>query len=292
MRFFSYLCTQRFVHLIENMKKQHYILLALCPVVCYLIALAVPNYYTSRFIIARESEKPISRERILNIQQPTPFDLGIGKTESAVDEYGYEPILHADEFIAGLFDTEVKTLDGRYDGSCYDYYRQNLSLWQFCSHADQETPNSQRYSREQVRIIERIRKSIRVELNYETRYVTVSYTAKDPLVATRMAEACCQALGDHLVHYEQEKMNRLLGEVDSLMAHTESTEVRQSYAHQRALCEIQTIAHPSFVVLSSPSVDYRKAGPKRGVFSLLATLLLGLGVWGWKERKQIIEYLG
>lgn len=278
----------------ERMKKQYYILLALCPVVCYLLALLVPNYYTSQFVIARESERPIGRERILNAQSSAPFDLGISKTESAVDEYGYAPILHSDEFIAGLFDTEVQTLDGRYEGNGYGYYQQQCrSGWKALFFGeDSEMPNGPRYSREEMRVIECIRKNIHVELNYETRYVTVGCTAQDPLVATQMAEACCRALADHLARYEQEKMSRLIGEVDSLMAHTESETMRQSYAHQRALYEIQAIAHPAFVVLSPASVSYRKAGPKRGVWALLVTLLLGMGMWGWKERKQIIEYLG
>lgn len=261
------------------MKKLYYILLALCPAVFYLMTWVVRDYYTSSFVIARESERPLQREPALRVNTADRPDWSMTRTESAVDEYGYEPIVKSDAFIVSLFDMPVQTSDDLYAGTCYAYYQNDIRHFpcgicppqQMKPLADSLALDIRWLTPDETMVIREIRRNITVDMNYETRHVTITYRAPDPMVATMMAQHICSELAAFTARYEQQKMQKMLDQMD---------------------CdEVQPMVHPAFMVLANPTIDYHKAGPHRSLFAMAMSLLVWGAVWAWRERKRILNYL-
>lgn len=280
--------------------RQTLIALPICFCVGVGIMCLIPKYYTSSFVIARESEEAVETNRAITLNQPNEYDLGIARTDNAITVNGYAEILKSDAFLYALLGEEVSTLDKTWHGTLgaflnhdkkVDISYDSISGW---------------YSKDAVETMRTLRKSIQSKIDYETRFVTVSCTANDPMVATQLARLVNKALLTKIDQYEHDKMADVLSQLQARTSEAEKAfeaaraqgalnqetlgEIAHSFGRQQVVYEAQMIHHPAYLTLLEPSVEYRKAGPSRWQLPLLLTLLLGAGMIGWNKREILKQY--
>ena len=68
-------------------------------------------------------------------------------------------------------------------------------------------------------------------------------------------------------------------------------EIVESFKRQQVVLQGQIVHHPAFTTLTEPSFQYRKAAPSRWKMPLVLTLILGICLLAWVNRKEIIRFL-
>lgn len=277
----------------------------------------MPKMYKSTFVIAPETEQAVEVNRAITLNQPANYDLGIARTDNAIKPYGYSDVLKSDAFLYELLACEVSTLDGSFSGKVGDYltFHQKQAFWWawinniFGSEPqpiDYATPHEW-YTRQEVDLINGLRKSITVKMDYESKFVTISCMAQDPAVATQLARHINEHLLRSIDDYETQKM---LGMLEQLQIRSDEAEkayqdalavgasnaatlkeIVESFKRQQVVLQGQIVHHPAFTTLTEPSFQYRKAAPSRWKMPLVLTLILGICLLAWVNRKEIIRFL-
>jgi len=274
--------------------------------VCFVVLVGstflMKKTYESTFVVAHETEEVNDEYRSMTMHQPENFDLGIMRTENAMDEHAYSKILLSDPVLKTLMNTQVRTLDGGFEGSYLDYCLKDntgkkpakaikmvddsLICWK---------------SPEQEAIKKQLSKAIKVTMDYESRFVTIKCRANDPLVATMLAQAAKVELLYYIESYQQDKMRialtQLSATVDQAKAvweanpNSENETIYKSFARQEIIYKAQMQFVPSFAVLAEPSFSFSKVSPSRWKMPLAVTLLLGIGFWCWENKKKLKEWI-
>jgi len=123
---------------------------------------------------------------------------------------------------------------------------------------------------------------------------------QDPLVATMMAEAVHKALIEYIEDSQREKMQQALDQLSELAAEAKSAYMENpsrenetiylSFARQQVIYKSQMLFTPSIVTIAEPNFSYYKAGPSRIKVPLGITLLIGLILWAWDKRREIVAF--
>ncbi len=256
--------------------------------------------YQSSFVVARESEQAVEHNRVMTLNHPENYDLGFIRTDNMLEANTYSAIIGSDKFLQGLLDMHVRTLDGSWEGSYEDYCLKDSQQKE-----EQETIVDGAHilwkNKTQEAIKKGLGKSIDVKMDYETRLVTISCTANDPLVATIIAENVKEHLRAYIEAYQQEKMGKTLAQLSRMTADAkaeweqdksaEKEAIYKSFARQEVVYKAQMVYSPAFAVVAAPSFSYQKVAPSRWKMPLVLTLLLGIGVWCWDNRKKLAKYI-
>jgi len=262
----------------------------------------IDKTYESTFVIARETERVRDGYRAMTMHQPESYDLGILRTENAMNENSYGKILQSDPVLQALINTQVRTLDGEFEGSYADYCIKDCKKKTTKKVMKIVDDSLVRWkSIEQEAIKKKMAKSIKATVDYETRYVTVKCTANDPLVATMIAEAVKVELLYYIESYQQDKMHMALEQLSASTAQAkkeweaepskEKEAIWKSFERQEVIYKAQMQYVPAFAVLAEPSFSYTKVAPSRWKMPLIITLLIGIGIWGWDNRKKLMKYV-
>ena len=281
-------------------KKFYWIGLPVCFIVLAGSTYLIPRTYESTFTIAQETEQAVEHNRVMTLNHPENYDLGMVRTDNMLGAQAYEKIIQSDAFLRSLLDVNVCTLDGSFEGSYTDYYlKANDKKYKKIQTIENDHIHWKTIQQEQIKIA--LAKSIQITYDYETEFVTISCTAHDPLVATMMAESIKERLRAHIEAYQQTKMEHTLAQLSAATAQAEADyqqkptpekeAIYKSFARQEVVYKAQMVDSPAFAVLSAPSFSYRKVAPNRWKVPFLVTLLLGLGMLGWEHKKEVIRYL-
>ncbi len=271
-----------------------------CAVMVFCLLLLVPQQYQSEFVIAKESEQAVEMQRAITLNCPQNYDLGLAKTDNAVNAAGYTKVVVSPQFLSLLLTEQVKTLDGSFEGTCYDYYLQRMHSSAICrwqmprveivESANRNTPDV--LTPEQVNVLKTLQKSIETICDLDTRFVTVQFRDQDPLVAWMMAKHVKNHLLKYVGDYERAKMQNILDQLNEQIDRvTDNPELANALRRQAVVYKAQMMTHPAFVTLSEPIIDYEVVAPHRIRITFVVTLLYILIVLGWTYRRELRTYL-
>lgn len=259
----------------------------------------IPKTYESHFVVAVESQLAIEQNRVMTLNRPENYDLGVIRTDNMMSRYCYKEIIHSDVFIRQLLDMPVKTVDGSFEGS----YMAFLHRKDKAAKANKEKTDStlQWISLSQENAARTLRGAIDVKVDYESRLITISCQSEDPLVSNMMARNVQKELAVYIRHYELEKMELTLTQLQQLTAQAkaawekeptgEKEQIYKSFERQQVVYQAQMMNVPAFTTLAAPSFSYRKVAPSRWKIPMALTLLIGLSVWGWENRKKLAKFV-
>ena len=162
----------------------------ICLVVVYALMFCVPTTYQSSFSFATENPRAVDENRVLTLNNPGQYDLGLAQTRSGIEEYGYADLVTSPQFLKMLFATPVSTIDGKFEGTYAEYIdsymRQSLlkkirGLLQKKANSDSitESMDGVMMNRKQASIMTTMRKQIKHTIDQHTDVIkieAVSYT--------------------------------------------------------------------------------------------------------------------
>jgi len=282
------------------MKKLFYFIgLPLCFVVLVASTFLIKKTYESKFVIAVETQLSVEQNRVMTLNKPENYDLGVIRTDNILDRYTYQEIIRSDNFVRALLSTNVRTLKGDWDGTYYAYCTEYMQ--KDPKEAEKVYEGMPWTSVEEEAVAKALKKSINVEVDYESRLVTITCKTNDPLVSTMLATGIKEHLEAYIADYEQEKMAVALNQLHALTEAAkaewenektpEKEQIYKSFARQEIVYQAQMMYVPAFSIVSEPSFSYLKVAPSRWKMPLLITLLLGIGFWCWDNKKMVKQYL-
>jgi len=294
-------------------KKIYWIGLPVCFVLLVAGSYLIPKTYKSTFVIAKELEQAPKHEQVLNLNKNENYDLGVVRTMNAFDRFTYQEMLKSDKLLYPLLDAHVSTLDGGFDGTYYEYCliylnrNKKINFYKILHPGEKEVVYSANENpaihwthKTQESIIKGLYRALKVEIDNQAELVTITCTMQDPLVATMMAEAVHKALIEYIEDSQREKMQQALDQLSELAAEAKSAYMENpsrenetiylSFARQQVIYKSQMLFTPSIVTIAEPNFSYYKAGPSRIKVPLGITLLIGLILWAWDKRREIVAF--
>lgn len=288
-----------------------------CFIVFFVLGLCVPKYYESSFIIARESEQAVELQRTITLNNPENYDLGLVRTDNAVSEYGYRTIVTSPQFLCLLFDVEVQTMNGQFQGSYFDYltsYRQlpfwtRWKIWAIRqAHACKSSLTSAQVgsvqqdthwmTKEQWAAVQMMKEDISATFDRQSMLIEITVQSQDPMVSAMLAEHVERTLRAYVTQYEKSKMQCILTQLGQYIERLETEDahpsVLASFHRQYLTYEAQMMFHNSFATISAPQINYLPAGPSYLKWPLILTIffgLLALAIITRRELWQIIKAL-
>lgn len=290
--------------------------------VCALsLTYSVPTYYVCSTSLSTEEMSAIADGRSFTLNHPENYDLGLGPLRYSITPDDYDEVVESTEFICKVLATPVKTEDNSFEGTYYEYvirhYRKSWS--EACKQwltrgeayqADAQLPELDAFHPKGVvaTAIARAKKSISCSINHQTKLVTLSVKAQDPLVAALVAQATSDELNRFTTDYYTDKVKQtyqlLQTQIELMRAQYEEAaragdNARASMLHdacisfERQAIMQNALAHnyKMFTTLKNVTVPQQKAGPKHLVTAIAVTLVALVLALLVIYRKELISIL-
>lgn len=186
-----------------------------------------PRYYTSTVTLAPETSSGVSSGALGDIAASFGFDLGSGQSVDAFYPLLYPSLLESTDFVVGLFDVKVKTLDGSVNTDYYTYLtkHQKYSFWDIPIYAvkrfvsklisspeagpaakggsDKADPFF--LSKKQTDVVEAISGLVKCTVDKKTEVITITVTDQDRLICATMADSIRVRLQNFIIDYRTQK---------------------------------------------------------------------------------------
>lgn len=273
--------------------------------VCALsLTYSVPTYYVCSTSLSTEEMSAIADGRSFTLNHPENYDLGLGPLRYSITPDDYDEVVESTEFICKVLATPVKTEDNSFEGTYYEYlirhYRKSWS--EACKQwltrgeayqADAQLPELDAFHPKGVvaTAIARAKKSISCSINHQTKLVTLSVKAQDPLVAALIAQATSKALDQFATDYYADKTEQIYQQLQAQIALTRAGydealrtgdntraamlhDACASFERQAIVLQAQKLSNTKFTTLKNVTVPTDPAGPKHLATAIAVTMIV------------------
>ena len=215
------------ISLLLQRKKLFGIVLVVTFVVASALILCVPRTYTCVVKLAPEASNATTGSALGSIASSLGFDIGNMESSDAIFPLLYPELFESNDFLVQLFDIRIKSLDGEINTTYYDYLEkhQKKAIWKVPFNwlivkfnnlmsppidvvgSNKEEINSKSFilSRNQVRIIEKMKDLIVCNIDKKTNVISIVVTDQDPLISATIADSVRMKLQQFIIDYRTEK---------------------------------------------------------------------------------------
>lgn len=212
--------------------------------------LCIPRYYTCKVILAPESQKAGGSGSLMSLASSFGFNTNSMMGSDALYPMIYPEIVSSPNFLINLFDTQVTTQDGEFNGSYYNYLqtKAKVPFWSLWINSFKKLVSLQKkgditeahiqdglnvfyLDQTQWDAINLMKKCIKCSTDKKTDVITLSVTAQDPVVCALMADSVCSTLQDFITDYRTAKCRIDLQYYENIMdtAYREYQEASRRY---------------------------------------------------------------
>ena len=311
----------------------------------YLFLVCLPRYYSATVKLAPESTSPNIGGGLSSIASSFGVKLGDMATSDAIVPEFYPDLMESTDFIVPLFYVEVETKDGDFKGPFVEYLTkaQPVAWWERLYNwtknlIKKPEPlntgkgykiNPFQLNKTETEVVKGISGCINCRVDKKTDVISITTTARDPLVAAQLADSVKVKLQQFIIDYRTEKARgdvrhytalseQLKAKYDSAKtAYAEYVDthrdlILQSYKSEEETYENELQAAysaynvvrqqlqysesklqertPSFTVIQNATVPVKPAGPKRMFNSLAMAFLAFIIVTVRQVKKHYKEF--
>ena len=208
-------------------KRKYYLyILPIVFVVSCLIIFPQPRYYDCDVALAPESASESMAGNLSSIASSIGLNIGGMGASDAIYPLLYPDLMSSPDFLVGLFDVKVKTLDGEIETDYYTYLKhhqkQNVlmapynkltnylkSLFESDNDQQRSQGESKRssfmLSKKDFEIMESVKGRITCTVDKMTNVISISVRDQDALVCATMADSVKTHLQDFIIQYRTSK---------------------------------------------------------------------------------------
>ena len=206
---------------IWSRRKLFYKVLPITFVVSCAIILCVPRYYTSSLSLAPEIGNSSGMGGTLgSLASSFGLDLGAMETTDAINPMLYPDLMEDNGFVTGLFDINVKSMDGEINCSYYEYLtkHQKRAFWTYAigwvkrllTTKDQGGKKGGKFdpymlSKKQDDAAALIRSFVTISIDKKTAVITIETKAQDALICKTVADSVKERLQIFITNYRTNK---------------------------------------------------------------------------------------
>ncbi|MCM1372190.1 MAG: chain-length determining protein [Bacteroides sp.] len=182
-----------------------------------------PRTYTASTLLAPEMGAGDNAGGLSALASSFGFNIGGGSSVDAIYPTLYPELISSNDFIVGLFDIQVETLDGSVRTDLYTYLTKHQKsaiykkpvFWvkrklkaMFSDPIPQgngSTVNPSRLTEQQFNVVEILKANIICNVDPLTSVISLRVNSQDPLVAASLADSVCARLQDFITSYRTSK---------------------------------------------------------------------------------------
>ena len=192
-------------------------------IISSIIIVCVPREYTSQVLLAPEDDGS-SGSTLSEIASSFGFDFGSMRSSDAIYPLLYPDLFKSNDFVVGLLETRVVTLDGSLDTTYLEYLmnHQKYAPWKpvinsvmrFLKPAPRTTnavsPKKDgidpfMLSYKEFLIVKKVKENIKCTVDKKTNVITIDVTDQDALICATMADSACARLQNFITQYRTSK---------------------------------------------------------------------------------------
>ena len=184
--------------------------------------LCIPRTYTSSLSLAPEIGNSGGMAGTLGSLASTfGFDLGSMETTDAINPMLYPDLMEDNGFVVGLFDIQVKSMDGEIHCSYFDYLTkyQKRPFWKYIigwvknllpKDEDRRGGSGAQFnpyilSKKQDDVCGAIRNNISINIDKKTAVISIAVEAQDALICKTLADSLKERLQTFITNYRTNK---------------------------------------------------------------------------------------
>ena len=215
-----------------------------------------PRYYTTEVSIAPESGESSAAGGLASLASNFGISLGTENADAIYPQL-YPDVIGSTEFIVGLFDIQVTTLEGDVRTDYFDYLRnhqkENVLTYPFVfaqrwvksifKKPEDEIPGKDgkrfdpfRLSFTTTQIVKGVQEKIDCIYSRTTGVVTITVTDQDPLVSALMADSIKAHLQDYITDYRTKKARQDVAHYQQMRDNAEQ-EYNQAMSAYSSFCD-------------------------------------------------------
>ena len=217
---------ERIIKILKTKKKQY----AWAGVITFVLAtiwiLPQPRYYDCEVELAPEANDVSLSGGLSSIASSFGFDIGSLSGADAIYPLLYPDLFKSPEFIVGLFDIRIRSLDGEIETDYYtylnQYQKQNLLLLPFSKALEYvkqwfedednqgkdevgKTLNSFMLSKTDFMLMEKVMNKVTCSVDKKTNVISIVVRDQDPLVCATIADSVKEHLQNFIIQYRTSK---------------------------------------------------------------------------------------
>ncbi len=192
-------------------------------VISSILIVCVPRGYNSLVMLAPEDESS-SGGTLSDIASSFGFDFGAMRSSDAIYPLLYPDLFNSNDFVVGLLETRVATLDGSIDTTYLEYLmnHQKSAPWtkviSKMKGLVKPKPHSVNMSRvrkegldpfmltyKEFMIVKKVKENIKCTVDKKTNVITINVKDQDPLICATMADSACVRLQAFITQYRTSK---------------------------------------------------------------------------------------
>ena len=184
-----------------------------------------PRTYETSVMLAPEANGEVNGGSLGNIASSFGINIGNMANNDAIYPLLYPDVVSSNDFIVGLLDIPVETIDGavKTDFLTYLLQYQDISIWSWpviwikealesFKSADERKPigsagklDPYRLSRKEESLVKSLRDGIRCSVDKKTDVITISVSGQDPLVCATVCDSVRARLQNFIISYRTSK---------------------------------------------------------------------------------------
>lgn len=205
-----------------------------------LVAFSIPRVYRSGVMLAPEESPNSLGGSVSSLASMVGLDMKLGSNDAIYPEI-YPEVIRSTEFLTGLFDTPVVTLDGsvKTDYRTYLTKHQRVAWWGVpvvwlrdwlrdrkgeAKRGAGEAVDPARLTLDEDVVARTIDNSIKCLVDKKTEVISIEVTAQDPLVAKTLVDTVTSRLQQYVTDYRTRKARADLAYIEKIYA-----EAKQQY---------------------------------------------------------------
>lgn len=224
-----------------------------------------PRFYTSEVMLAPEVNSQDALGGLSSIASSFGFNLGSGGSTDAIYPELYPDLMSSNDFIVGLFDIPVKTIDGEIETDLYTYESKcqktafyNIPIMWVKAKIKELTSdehdvdtvrsvNPFHLTKQQDALVEKLKGDIFCIVDAKTSCFKIRVTSQDPLVSATLADSVSAHLQAFITEYRTSKARKDFAYYESLVD-TARMEYQQALERYSKYCDAhQNIILQSFI---------------------------------------------
>lgn len=215
------------ISLLLKKKKQFIYGVIIAFVLSCLWILPQPRYYLTTVTLAPEHSENAAGGAIGSIASSFGFDLGNMASNDAIYPMLYPDVIQSSDFLIGLFDIKVNSVDGAIkDMNYFDYlaFNQKQSFWMVpingiknaiekmlsddedaSSNAKEHKVDAFRLNKREDKVVKNLQNILDCNYDLKTEVITLTLQDQDPLICATVIDSVRNRLQNYIINYRTSK---------------------------------------------------------------------------------------
>jgi len=188
-----------------------------------ILIVCVPRGYDSQVMLAPEDDSA-GGSSLSDIASSFGFDFSAMRSSDAIYPLLYPDLFNSNDFVVGLLETRVVTLDGTIDTTYLDYLmnHQKSAPWSAVinkmkglvqpksrkidmARGQKEGIDPFMLTYKEFQIVKMVKENIKCTVDKKTNVITINVKDQDPLICATMADSACARLQNFITQYRTSK---------------------------------------------------------------------------------------